>query len=100
MLERFERAVDWTFGPGPENRPGRLWPRWLFLRALAAIYFSAFLSLLFQVQGLIGPRGILPVGEYLDLVARQLGAQGYWFSPTLLWWSSSSTMLSLLCWMG
>ncbi len=100
MLQRYERALAWTFGPGPETRPGRLWPRWLFLRALAAIYFSAFFSLLFQAQGLVGPRGILPAGQYLQLVARQLGAQGYWFAPTLLWFSASSTMLSVLCWTG
>ncbi|HKO04232.1 MAG TPA: lipase maturation factor family protein [Candidatus Acidoferrales bacterium] len=100
MLEKLLRGVAWLFGPGPEARPGRLWPRWLFLRALAAIYFSAFFSLLFQVQGLIGPRGILSAGEYLHLVGRQLGAPGYWYAPTLLWWSSSSTMLNVLCWAG
>ena len=33
--------------------------RWIFLRALAGIYFSAFYSLLFQIKGLIGPHGIL-----------------------------------------
>jgi hypothetical protein len=100
MLQGIARAAAWLFGPGPEERSGRLWPRWLFLRALAAIYFSAFFSLLFQAQGLIGPRGIVPAGEYLQLVGRQLGGQGYWFAPTLLWWSASSTMLSALCWTG
>ena len=28
-------------------------PRWIFFRALAAIYFSAFYSLLFQIKGLL-----------------------------------------------
>ena len=28
--------------------------RWLFLRALGLIYFSAFFALLFQIRGLIG----------------------------------------------
>jgi len=92
--------IAWLFGPGPLERPGRLWPRWLFLRALAAIYFSAFFSLLFQVQGLIGPRGILPAGGYLRLVYEQIGARGYWFVPTLLWFSASSTALNALCWAG
>jgi hypothetical protein len=100
MLQAIARAVTWLFGAGPPQSPGRLWPRWLFLRALAAIYFSAFLSLLFQAQGLIGPRGILPAGAYLHLVSEQLGWPGYWFAPTLLWLSSSSAMLSLLCWTG
>ena len=41
----------------------RLVPRWIFLRALAAIYFSAFYSLLFQIKGLIRPDGILPLQQ-------------------------------------
>jgi len=100
MWERLIRVLGWMFGPGPLVRPGRLWPRWLFLRALSAIYFSAFFSLLFQVQGLIGPQGILPLGEYLQVVHRQLGARGYWFAPTLLWVSPSSLWLGALCWLG
>jgi lipase maturation factor 1 len=78
----------------------RLIPRWLFLRALGLIYFSAFYALAFQIRGLIGPDGILPAGEYLDAVARQFGSQRLWFAPTLLWLSSSDHMLSAICWMG
>src|SRR5277367_4204210 len=40
--------------------------RWLFLRALGLIYFSAFFALLFQVRGLIGSQGILPAADYLQ----------------------------------
>ena len=72
-------------------------PRWLFLRALGLIYFSAFLSLLFQICGLIGPAGILPTGEYLQAVANSLGHARYWYAPTLLWLNASSHMLSGLC---
>ncbi len=100
MLERMERILAWLFGPGPLERYGKLWPRWLFLRALGAIYFSAFFSLLFQVQGLIGPRGILPAGEYLQAVSEHYGAQAHWLLPTLLWYSASSPMLKALCWIG
>ena len=75
-------------------------PRWLFLRALGLIYFSAFLSLLFQICGLIGPAGILPTGEYLQAVANSLGHARYWYAPTLLWLNASSHMLSGLCWTG
>ena len=42
-----------------------LWPRWIWLRALGLIFLSAFYSLAFQITGLVGPRGILPAGEYL-----------------------------------
>ena len=86
---------DPRFGPG-----GRHIPRWIFLRALAAIYFSAFYSLLFQIRGLIGPDGVLPAGQYLGLVRRSMPAARYWFAPTLLWLSSSNAMLMALCWIG
>src|ERR1700679_2886707 len=74
--------------------------RWIFLRALGLIYFSAFYSLVFQIRGLNGPSGILPATEYLAEVARGLGAQRFWFAPTLLWFSSGSHMLMPLCWAG
>lgn len=92
-------AARWLFGPGP-SEPGYLWPRWLFLRALGFIFFTAFYSLLFQIRGLIGPEGILPASEYLQAVGRQLGARGFWYAPTLLWLGSGNGALLLLCWAG
>ena len=73
------------FGPnaGP---PGYLAARWLFLRALGLIFFSAFYSLAFQIRGLIGPNGILPAHNYLAEVARVLGAWRFWYAPTVFWW--------------
>ena len=92
--------IGWLFD-GKQSPPGRLLPRWLFLRLLGLIYFSAFFSLVFQIRGLIGPNGILPAGNYLQAVAQSLaGWERIWFAPTLLWWSSSNTMLIALCWMG
>src|SRR5258706_12687318 len=77
-----------------------LLPRWIFLRALGLIYYSAFFSLVFQIRGLIGPHGILPAGEYLQALAARFGHLGYWYAPTLLWISSSSRMLTGICWVG
>ncbi len=78
----------------------RLIPRWIFLRALGLIYFSAFFSLVFQIRGLIGAQGILPSNEYLEAVARQFGVARFWFAPTLLWFSTGPHMLSAICWVG
>ena len=76
-------------------------PRWLFLRALGSIYFSAFFSLVFQIRGLIGPDGILPAKDYLPAVAHSLGyVRGIWYAPTLLWLASGPHMLTALCWVG
>src|SRR5580692_8858058 len=103
MEEGFlQGVVNWLLGPEPitEKRPGHLWPRWIFLRALGIIYLSAFYSLLFQIKGLIGPNGILPAGEYLQAVAASLHAQRFWYAPTLLWLGSSDRALMVLCWVG
>ena len=93
------RTIRCWFDPEQGVRDHQI-SRWIFLRALGLIYFSAFYSLVFQIRGLIGPRGILPAGEYLTAVARGLGPLRFWFAPTLLWFSSSSHMLMALCWTG
>ena len=91
--------LRWLFDPKYGLRD-RLIPRWLFLRALGLIYFSAFFSLVFQIRGLIGPHGILPAGEYLQGVAASLGSARFWYAPSLLWLSPGSPMLLALCWAG
>ena len=95
-------VVNWLLGPEPitEKRPGHLWPRWIVLRVLGLIYFSAFYSLLFQIKGLIGPNGILPAADYLQAVSAALHLQSYWTVPTLLWFGASNGALMMLCWVG
>src|SRR2546423_160385 len=74
-----------------------LWARWLFLRALGLIFFSAFYSLAFQIHGLIGERGILPAGLYLSELSANLGAVArVWYAPTLLWLGSGDLSLTLV----
>jgi hypothetical protein len=92
-------VVRWLFDSrnGPSDR---FLSRWIFLRALGAIYFSAFFSLVFQIRGLIGPEGILPASEYLNGVAEQVGHARCWYVPSILWLSSGSHMLTGLCWVG
>src|SRR5882757_2805950 len=94
--------VRYFFGSSPDAKQGasnRLIARWLFLRALGLIYFSAFFSLLFQIRGLIGPQGILPAGEYLERV-RSLGAMRLWYAPSILWFSAGNHMLIALSVVG
>ncbi len=73
-------VARWLLGPEPPDQPGHLWPRWLFLRALGLIFFSGIYSLSFQIQGLIGPQGILPAGEYLRRLV-ELFAGGAYIAP-------------------
>jgi hypothetical protein len=92
-------VLRWLFD-SERGASGRLLPRWIFLRALGLIYYSAFFSLVFQIRGLIGPHGILPANEYLKMLAEQFGRVSYWYAPTLLWFLSSAPMLTGICWVG
>jgi lipase maturation factor 1 len=93
-------VIRWLFD-GRYGRTDGLIPRWIFLRALAAIYFSAFYSLLFQIKGEIGPEGVLPARQYLAAVARSMGGVSrYWYAPSLYWISTSSQMLMAVTWLG
>jgi hypothetical protein len=91
--------IAWLFVPSAGPRNLRI-ARWLFLRALAAIYFSAFYALIFQIDGLIGPDGILPGGSYLQQIAALPGLRKYWAAPTLLWFAPNSHLPLALVWIG
>jgi lipase maturation factor 1 len=94
-------SAIWRLFDAQHGASDRLLPRWLFLRTLGLIYFSAFFSLIFQIRGLIGSAGVLPAESYLQAVARSLGPWArVWYAPTVLWWSSGSVMLGALCWVG
>ncbi|MEP7066699.1 MAG: lipase maturation factor family protein [Gemmatimonadota bacterium] len=70
-------------------------PRWIFLRALGVIFFSAFYSFARQVHGLIGEHGILPVGPYLQQVSDALhGIQRFWYAPSVFWAWPTDEMLT------
>src|ERR1035438_9985554 len=101
MMERTPGTVIRRLFDSRHGLDDRLVPRWIFLRTLAAIYFSAFYSLLFQIKGLVGPDGILPAQQYLAAVNNSLsGVARYWFAPSLFWISSSSNALMLVTWIG
>ena len=76
MYALADRAVRSWAGPGITGPSGHLLSRWLFLRALGVIYFSAFYSLLFQIRGLLGPQGLLPAASYLANNLVDLANQG------------------------
>ena len=73
---------------------------WLFRRVLGAIYLIAFLSLAVQIVGLVGKGGILPAKLFLDAISHRIGAEGFWFLPTIFWFNSSDLFLQAACWIG
>jgi hypothetical protein len=97
-MEKIKSAYRYLFDSS-HGSTNHFLARWLFLRALGLIYFSAFFALLFQVRGLIGSQGILPVVDYLQNL-RGLGVLRFWYCPTLLWLEDSDRMLMALCWIG
>src|SRR5260370_37507 len=70
---------------------------WLFLRVLAAIYCIAFASIGVQVTGLIGERGILPLGRYLQAISQTFGVKGYWMAPSVFWIAHGDAFLGGVC---
>src|SRR3954452_15942894 len=102
-MDRLRHIAEWLLGPEApaEGQRTHLLARWIFLRCLGVIYFSAFYSLLFQIKGMIGPHGILPAGGYLGDVANYYpGLQRFWFAPTLLWIGAGNHALMLITWVG
>jgi lipase maturation factor 1 len=68
--------------------------RWLFVRMLGVIYLIAFLSLAFQIKGLIGSKGILPAYLLLENAGR--AGISFWQLPTIAWINCSDMALQLI----
>jgi hypothetical protein len=74
--------------------------RWVLLRLLGLVFLIAFVSLWVQAEGLMGSRGILPVGDYLDGVEQRPGGGVYLQVPTLFWLARGDAFLHLVCGAG
>ncbi len=86
---------------GKEIRPSRYFlARSIFLKILALVYFIAFFSFGVQAAGLIGSRGILPLGNYLQAAQQQLHAHAYWQVPTVFWINHSDAALTIVALLG
>ena len=58
---------------------------WLFARLTGLAYFSAFISLYFQISGLIGTDGILPAQAMISEGWKVFGPGAPWMIPSLAW---------------
>ncbi len=65
----------------------------LFIRLLGFIYFFAFGAFLFQIKGLIGAQGILPLANFLAWLRQQLPGSCYQLAPTIFWLNCSDRAL-------
>src|SRR5262245_48079597 len=71
-----------------------------FPRFVGAMYFFAFFPFLFQITGLIGKKGIMPVALFLDWVSKRLKKRAYYILPTLFWINASDRALVTLVILG
>jgi len=95
----FYHLTKWTFGTQIEPARFAL-TQWIFVRMLAVVYAIAFSSLIGQITGLLGARGILPVVDYLKAVAESTGAMRFFYVPTVFWVNASDRALLAICWAG
>jgi hypothetical protein len=72
----------------------------LFVCALAAAHAVAFGSFWLQADGLVGPSGILPAGQFLALAREQLGREAWYDVPSLCWVFGTGGFIKLLCAVG
>jgi hypothetical protein len=72
----------------------------MFIGALAIAHAVAFGSYWVQWRGLIGPSGILPLGQFLLAAHAQEGAQAWYDYPSLCWIFGSGRFLDVLCLLG
>lgn len=65
----------------------------LFPRLLGFIYFFAFGAFIFQIKGLLGEEGILPISRFLSLIKQRYPHRCYKIIPSVFWINSSDKML-------
>lgn len=65
----------------------------LLPRALGIIYFFVFFPFLFQIKGLIGENGILPIETYLTYLKQVMGRKRFYLTPNIFWRYHSDRVL-------
>lgn len=69
-------------------------------RLLGFIYFWAIGAFLFQILGLLGKNGILPVKDYLDYFRVHETKKRYIYLPSLFWFNASDNALMIVTALG
>lgn len=69
-------------------------------RFLGVVYFFAFGAFIFQIKGLLGSNGILPITTFLTSIKAHYPDKYWRLIPTLFWINSSDRALMALVWTG
>lgn len=70
---------------------------WLFLRLLGLIHLIAFVSFWVQLEGLVGPHGLLPATRYFTAVRNEFGSAAFFQLPSLCLFFGTESFLHVLC---
>lgn len=65
----------------------------LLPRLLGFIYFFAIGAFLFQIRGLLGKNGILPIEDYLNYFRLHISRKRFFYIPSLFWLNTSDRAL-------
>ena len=82
------------------SQPTCVLTRRLFLRLLGVVWLLAFVSLAGQIVGLVGERGIIPAGRFLDWAGSIYGARAWREMPTVFWLGAGDGALRGVAWGG
>ncbi len=74
--------------------------RRLFLAGLGGVFLSALGSVAIQVDGLIGPDGIMPAADFLAAARDYFGGAAPFRIPSVFWLGAGSFALHLVCGLG
>lgn len=72
----------------------------LLTRMLGVLYVIVYVPFLFQMRGLYGKEGILPIEELLKSVKQRFGYKSYYLVPSVFWFNASDTALYVFTWTG
>ncbi|MBA2727644.1 MAG: lipase maturation factor family protein [Parachlamydiaceae bacterium] len=72
----------------------------LLFRLLGVIYFFVFFPFTFQIKGLLGSGGILPIKGYLEAIKKHYGHNAKRLVPTLFWLNSNDKFMMISIWTG
>jgi hypothetical protein len=82
-----------SFAAMPEGLPDYWYSRFVFERALPAIYLIGFLCAVNQFLPLLGERGLLPFTNFIRVVP-------FRSSPSLFYFVSSAAAVRIVAWFG
>ena len=79
-----------------------LWPRWMVLRAVGMVYVFIFAGIIDEAQVLIGPRGLVPLGDFFAQLHQvfPLSFHAFLRAPTLFWAGTGPELITALAWGG